>query len=377
MHPRIENLPHTVARTLGPYATALVAVVVALVMRAIMHPFIQSQEPSTFMAYTTFMVATAFSAWFLGLGPALLAIILGLLVGDFFFTPPTFSLSAFSGNDLPETITYLVACGVFVLIGIAKQKSTALLVEKNIQIEEANVRLREMSAHLLRAQDEERRKIARDLHDSVGQYLGAIAMALAPLIQRAEQLPRDFPERVEQAIEITKACASEVRTISHLLHPPLLEEMGLSSAVRWYAEGFAERSNIQVQVDVPEDLDRFGTDIELALFRVLQESLTNVHRHSGSKVAQVSVGADAHRVWLEVRDHGKGIPQREGRLAFRPGIGTTGMQERINELSGTLELTSDQTGTLVRALIPLPAGPRSLKAESGMRTRRVNSGFLG
>jgi signal transduction histidine kinase len=155
-----------------------------------------------------------------------------------------------------------------------------------------------------------------------------------------------------------------VRTISHLLHPPLLEEMGLSSAVRWYAEGFAERSKIQVELDVPEDLHRFGTDIELALFRVLQESLTNVHRHSGSKVARVTVGADAHRVWLEVRDHGKGIPQTEDRLTFRPGIGTSGMQQRINELSGTFELTSDQTGTLVKAIIPLPAGPRSLKTES-------------
>jgi len=336
MHPRIEDLPHTVARTLGPYATALVAVVVALVARAIMHPFIHSQEPSTFMAYTTFMVATAFSAWFLGLGPALLAIILGLLVGDFFFTPPAFSLSAFSGNNLTETITYLVACGVFVLIGMAKQKSTALLVEKNIQIEEANVRLREMSAHLLRAQDEERRKIARDLHDSVGQYLGAIAMALAPLIQRAKELPRDLPERVEQAIEITKSCASEVRTISHLLHPPLLEEMGLSSAVRWYAEGFAERSNIRVQLDVPDDLDRFGSDIELALFRVLQESLTNVHRHSGSKVARVSVGTDAHRVWLEVRDHGKGFPRKEGRLAFVPVSGPPECKSELTNSRGRL-----------------------------------------
>lgn len=372
MHPRNENLLGTVSRTLGPYTTALVAVVFALLVRAIMHPFLESQEPSTFMAYTTFMVATAFSAWFLGFGPALLTIILGLLVGDFFFTPPAFSFSAFSGNNLPETITYLVACGVFVLIGIAKQKSTVLLVEKNIQIQAANVRLREMSAHLLRAQDEERRKIARDLHDSVGQYLSAIAMALAPLIGRAKELPRDVPEHLEHALEITKACASEVRTISHLLHPPLLEEMGLSSAVRWYAEGFADRSKVQVQLAVPDALDRFGSDIELALFRVLQESLTNVHRHSGSKVARISVGSDARQVWLEVRDHGKGIPQKEGKLAFRPGIGTTGMQERINELSGTLELTSDQTGTLVRAVIPLPAAPRSVKAESGIAERRVS-----
>src|SRR4029077_16316828 len=125
----------------------------------------------------------------------------------------------------------------------------------------------------------------------------AIAMTLAPVIHRAKELPRDVPERLEQAVEITKVCASEVRTISHLLDPPLLEEMGFASSVRWYAEGFAARSNIQVELDVPEDLNRFGTDVELALFRVLQESLTNVHRHSGSKMAWVSVGTDAHRVW--------------------------------------------------------------------------------
>src|ERR1700719_1776028 len=372
MHPRFANLLDGLAKALRPYLVALLAVVFAFVVRAILHPLFQGEEPATFMGYTTFMVATAFSAWFLGWAPSLLAIGLGLFVGVFFFTPPMYSFSAFSRSELPETITYLVACGVFLLIGIAKQKRTALLVEKSIQIEKANQRLREMSAHLLRAQDEERRKIARDLHDSVGQYLSAIAMTLAPLIQRAKDLPRDVPERLEQAIEITKVCASEVRTISHLLHPPLLEEMGLSSAVRWYAEGFAARSNIQVDLDLPEDLNRFGSDIELALFRVLQESLTNVHRHSGSKLARVSVGADAHRVWLEVRDHGKGIPQKEGRLAFRPGIGTSGMQERINELSGTLEFTSDKTGTLVKAIIPLPAGPRNVKTESGTAQRRVS-----
>jgi signal transduction histidine kinase len=370
MPTRVANLLRALTNTLRPYMVALLAVVFALIVRAILHPVLQSQELTTFMAYTTFMVATAFSAWFLGWRPGLLAIGLGLFVGDFFFTPPIYSLNAFSRNELPETITYLVACGVFLLIGVAKQKSGALLVEKNIQIEAANARLREMSAHLLRAQDEEHRKIARDLHDSVGQYISAIGMSITPLIRRAKELPPDVPERLKGALEIVRACASEVRTISHLLHPPLLDEMGLSSAVRWYAEGFAARSNIQVDLDVSEDLNRFGADIELALFRVLQESLTNVHRHSGSKVAQVNVGADAHRVWLEVRDRGKGIPQKEGRLAFRPGIGTSGMQERMNELSGTLELTSDRTGTLVKAIIPLPAGPRNVKTERGAAQRR-------
>jgi len=276
-----------------------------------------------------------------------------LLIGDFFFTPPVFSLSSFSRNELSETATYLVACTVFLLIGLAQQKRTALLVEKSRQIEDANARLRAMSVHLMRAQDEERRKIARDLHDSVGQYLSAINMTLAPLVQRAKEFPPKLAAGVAEAVEISRACAAEVRTISHLLHPPLLDEMGLSAAVRWYAEGFAARSAIQVQVEVPSDLDRFGDDIEIALFRVLQESLTNVHRHSGSKLARVAVGADARQVWLEVRDHGKGLPQKDGQPAFRPGVGTSGMLERIEELHGSLEFRSDQTGTVVKAVIPL------------------------
>ncbi len=343
------------AKALRPYAVAALAVVVAFATRAMIRPFLSSQEPSTFMAYTTFMVATAFSAWFLGWAPALLSIGLGLLTGNFFFTPPAFSL-AFSRSELPETITYLVASGVFLLIGHAKQRRTALLIEKNRQIEAANARLREMSVHLMRAQDDERRKIARDLHDSVGQYLSAIAMTLDPIGKLAKGLPSDVTERAVEAAEMSRTCAREVRTISHLLHPPLLDEIGLSAAVRWYAEGFAARSAIQVQVEVPQDLDRFGDDIEIALFRVLQESLTNVHRHSGSKLARVAIGADARQVWLEVRDHGKGLPHKDGQAAFRPGVGTSGMQERIEELRGSLKVSSDQTGTVVKAVIPLSAG---------------------
>ena len=127
-----------------------------------------------------------------------------------------------------------------------------------------------------------------------------------------------------------------------------------------------------MQLDVPEDLHRLGGDVELALFRVLQESLTNVHRHSGSKVAAVRIGADAHQVWLEVRDRGKGIPQKDGRPIFRPGVGTSGMQERLKELVGTLEFSSDRTGTLVKAVVPLPAGPRSASTEAPAARRRIS-----
>ena|SRR2546427_7688417 len=372
MHPRVPNLPQTLAKALRPYVAALLAVVAALALRTMVHPLLQTEEPSTFMAYTTFMVATAFSAWFLGWGPSLLAIGLGLFVGDFLFTPPALSLSAFSRNELPETITYLVACTVFLLIGLAKQKRTALLVEKSLQVQEANERLREISAHLLRAQDEERRRIARELHDSVGQYLSALSMIVGGLMQDAKDLPNGMLEKLQEATEVISSCTSELRTISYLLHPPLLDELGLASAVRWYVQGFAERSGIHVQMEIPEDLHRLGNEAELVLFRVLQESLTNVHRHSGSKVATVRIGSDSQQVWLEVGDQGKGIsvPYHN---SLRPGVGISGMRERIRDLSGALELSSDARGTLVKAVIPLAPGPHSTRNDQSRQAQgRLN-----
>lgn len=353
MTSRGDNVAHSFVKAIGPYTIAFLAVVIALLIRVMMYPFLDGavSESSTFMAYTTFMVATAFSAWFLGKGPAVLAIVLGLFVGDFLFTPPVFTFSMFSRHELAETLTYLVACTMFLLIGIAKQKRAAVLQQKNIEIEQANVRLREMSVHLMRAQDEERRKLARELHDSVGQYLTAINMVLEPLAQRVQRLSVDAFESIGQAVAITRTCANEVRTISHLLYPPLLEEMGLPAAVRWYAEGFATRSGIEVQLQVPDNLKRFDADIEIALFRVLQESLTNVHRHSGSKTARVAMGADAHEVWLEVRDQGRGMRAKDASIGS--GVGTRGMKERIKELAGDFHITSDDTGTLVRTTIPL------------------------
>jgi len=352
MHLRTEDLTHSFARMIGPYAVAFLAVLVALVLRVLIHPIVDGtgSESSTFMAYTTFMVATAFSAWFLGRGPALLTIVLGLVVGDFLFSPPAFTLSMFSRRELAETTTYLVACAAFFLVGIAKQKRAAVLRQKNLEIEQANFRLREMSVHLMRAQDEERRKIARELHDSVGQHLGAINMVLSPLVERPADLPANALASVGEAVEISRTCANEVRTISHLLYPPLLEEMGLPAAVRWYTEGFASRSGIKVQLDVPDELDRFGPDIEIALFRVLQESLTNVHRHSGSRTAHIALGADIREVWLRVEDHGKGMQRKSG-----SGVGTRGMQERIKELAGQLHVASSDSGTTVKAVVPLDA----------------------
>jgi signal transduction histidine kinase len=252
-------------------------------------------------------------------------------------------------------------------MGVANQRRARELEQKNLQIEKqsatvelSNQRLRELSVRLLHTQDEERRRIARELHDSVGQYLSSIGMLLGEIGRSAQNLPAAANEILRETTEMVRGCSSEVRTISYLLHPPLLEEMGLASAVRWYIEGFARRSGIQVLLDVPEDLHRLGNEVELVLFRVLQESLTNVPRHSGSKVAAVRIGSDSRQVWLEIRDQGKGIPNKE---SLKPGVGISGMQERIRDLAGVLEFSPEARGMLVKAVIPLPAGPRGIAVD--------------
>ncbi len=209
---------------------------------------------------------------------------------------------------------------------------------------------RHLSGRLLRLQDEERRRIARDLHDSAGQYLAGIKMALDSISRDAAAVSSAFAHKVEEAASLTEACAAEIRTTSHLLHPPLLEELGLASAVRWYVDEFGLRSGIRASLEIPDTLGRLGGDTELVLFRVLQECLTNVHRHSGSKTAEVRIGADAKQAWIEVQDHGTA---HTGSESLRPGMGITGMRERVQNLAGVLTIAADQTGTRVKAIIPL------------------------
>lgn len=216
--------------------------------------------------------------------------------------------------------------------------------ERTAELQQSNRQLRALSASLIHSQDDERRRIARELHDSAGQYLGAVSIALDVATREQDSATRKLTE----AAEMARACASEIRTISHLLHPPLLEELGFASAAQWYIDGFSARSGIQVQVDIPKELDRLGNAVELVLFRILQESLTNVHRHSGSKTATIRVGTDLRQAWLEVQDQGAGSSSE-----FRPGIGITGMRERVKELAGTLEISSNESGTRVRAVLPL------------------------
>jgi signal transduction histidine kinase len=213
--------------------------------------------------------------------------------------------------------------------------------------------LRRLSGRLLGIQDQERRRIARELHDSLGQYLAGLKIAIDMLASRSAQ--KD-PLLVECA-DILERAISETRTLSHLLHPPLLDEAGLASAASWFVAGFSQRSGIPVSLDLPSDLQRLPEAIEIALFRILQESLTNVHRHSRAKSAEISLDVDAEQVTIEVRDHGRGMPphiirQIEAETS-KLGVGLAGMRERIHELGGVFAVSSDQHGTTVRATIPL------------------------
>jgi len=217
--------------------------------------------------------------------------------------------------------------------------------------------LRQLSKHLLRTQDEERRRIGRELHDSLGQSLAAMKINLDTL---ASIVGSDGAagQKVAECVQLAETGIKEVRTISYLLYPPMLEEMGLKAAIPWYLDGFSARSGIVTTFEVGDDFDRLHPDSELALFRVLQESLTNIHRHSGSPSANIRLGTREKMVFLEIKDQGKGLPPgllgQDGISA--PGVGLRGMNERLQQLGGRLEVHSTGEGTTLTAVIPAGEG---------------------
>jgi len=221
-------------------------------------------------------------------------------------------------------------------------------------LELANRGLRQLSARLLQLQDEERRRLARELHDSVGQMLAAVKMNSSVL-----QSLRLQPEAAKCAAEndrLLDDIIAEVRTMSHLLHPPLLDEVGLPVAVKCYVEGFSARSRIAVTLDVEENIGRLGYEMEIALFRILQEGLTNVHRHSGSGSASVRLAQHDGRVRLEIIDRGRGIPadkQLDLNSPGQLGVGFRGMRERVLQIGGNLEVRSSADGTTLVATVPV------------------------
>ena len=225
--------------------------------------------------------------------------------------------------------------------------------ELELLVGQRTTALRRLSARLLRVQDEERRRIARELHDSLGQYLTAAKINLDVLARTSDEgalYLREAQQLIDRAI-------SDTRTLSHLLHPPLLDEAGFASAARWYVEGFGKRCGIAATLEISDWHERLSTEIETALFRILQEALTNVHRHSGSQSVEVRLTRSASSAVLSVQDHGKGIPpetlarfQRDG---TNVGVGLAGMRERVKELGGGFAIESSSQGTLLWAMVPI------------------------
>ncbi len=269
-------------------------------------------------------------------------------------------------HGLHAEVTYfddfLLAAFVFVLV-YTLESSHQQQRERSAELEQANVELRkqastvrELSGQLLRVQDEERKRFARELHDGVGQLLAAVSMKLSMISVESASLTRRSAEALRESAELAGELSRQVRTISHLMHPPLLDEVGLDSALRWYVEGFSERSRIAVTLEFPAPLDRLPRDMELSLFRMVQEALTNIHRHSGSATARVRIVRRRQDVQIEIQDAGRGIPaEKQLQLAQpgRAGVGINGMRERIRQLGGTLHIDSGSSGTTLSAVLPL------------------------
>lgn len=259
--------------------------------------------------------------------------------------------------------------GVVVLIvasalDITEQKELLDKLEQRVhartqELEQKNAELRKLSARLLQIQDEERRRIARELHDSVGQLLAAISMNTSNIHREKGKLSASAASAVSENVKLVEQVSNEIRTLSHLLHPPLLDEIGLLSALKWYIDGFSERSKIRVTSDIPSDLGRLPRDVELSLFRIVQECLTNIHRHSGSLTAFVRLARSRQGVTLEVKDEGRGFSLNGESIVSgseTAGVGLRGMRERVRQLGGQFEITSSGTGTLVFARLPLVEG---------------------
>ncbi len=251
------------------------------------------------------------------------------------------------------------------LIGFGKvtrDLTERMLAQKSLESSQEKLRdskrvLRELSLHLLRSQDEERRRIGREIHDSLGQYLSVLKIRLESM-----NAPPECSADVKACTDLLDTCLKEVRTVSYLLYPPMLEEMGLRSAVPWYLDGFSKRSGIKTSFNIPDDFGRVGRDAELVLFRVLQECLTNVQRHSGSATADIRIHRDGDGITLDVADHGKGLPAavlEQGGQDWMGslGVGLRGMSERLQQLGGSLEIFSNGRGTRVRATVPLQKLP--------------------
>jgi len=234
------------------------------------------------------------------------------------------------------------------------------------ELEKSNSDLRDLSGRLLESQDHERRHIARELHDSAGQTLAALSMQLGRIREDAKKNPAQLAKDVQGAEELVQHLSDEIRTTSYLLHPPLLDEAGISSALSWYVQGLAERSRLAIDLKLPDNLGRLPSEMELLIFRLVQECLTNIHRHSGSKTALIRIEREENTVRVEVEDRGRGMsPERLAEIQSQgTGVGIRGMRERVRHFRGDLVIESNGSGTKVYATLPLKEAASTHKSNT-------------
>jgi PAS domain S-box-containing protein len=235
------------------------------------------------------------------------------------------------------------------------RERTFELESQNVALEKQSEEVRNLSARLLQSQDEERRRVARELHDSAGQTLAALAMEHAHIAASLKVHAPELVKELDPVEKLVRLLVQEIRTTSYLLHPPLLDELGLAGALRWYVEGLVERSGLNIQLELAEDFGRLSSEMELTVFRIVQEALTNVHRHSGSKEASIRIARDNSHVVVEIRDKGRGIsPERLKQAQSQGlGVGLRGMRERVHQLHGIIKINSDHSGTAIHATFPI------------------------
>jgi len=239
----------------------------------------------------------------------------------------------------------------------ARYRTLAAALDTQVQarteeLEKRNSELHDLSGRLMKSQDVERRRIARDLHDSAGQLLTAVSIDLSLVNQQTSDMSPRAAEALSEAADLVQQTIKEIRIASHLLHPPLLDESGLASALSEYLEGFSERAGIKMELVIPEEFGRLSIDLETGLFRIVQECLTNIHRHSGSKIGQIRLTRSCDEIRVEVSDSGSGFTA--GKAA---GVGLRGMKERLAQFGGTLQIVSSEKGTTVTAKIPWKTSP--------------------
>ena len=227
--------------------------------------------------------------------------------------------------------------------------------QRTRELEKRSAEVFELSMRLLSVQDEERRHIARELHDTAGQTMTVVNMKMQRLLQKIKQTAPELTSEPEVIQGLLDKLNQDIRTTSYLLHPPLLDESGLAAALPWYVRGLSERGGIDIRLDVSENLGRLPQDMELVIFRLIQECLTNVHRHSGSKTARIGIVRDEGRIRIDVTDQGKGISR--DRLAeiqaLGTGLGIRGMRERVRQFNGEMKIESNGSGTTISAIFPL------------------------